>query len=138
MPVSKIRELFRLFFSGKGRCNEKDLPVNRLSFQGVFMKKKTTHLMVFIAAMVFAFPGLGLAAENFDVSNPGQNPSPQAQSLQEDPKGFSDPATGIPQLSIKAGRYEFGSVVEGTFVIHEFMVSNSGNAPLTIEKVKTS
>ncbi|MBU4316708.1 MAG: DUF1573 domain-containing protein [Proteobacteria bacterium] len=102
------------------------------------MKKKTTHLMALIAAMVFAFPGLGLAAENPDVSNPGQSPSPQAQSLQEDPKGSSDPAAGLPQLSIKEGRFEFGSVVEGTFVTHEFMVSNPGNAPLTIEKVKTS
>jgi hypothetical protein len=34
--------------------------------------------------------------------------------------------------------YEFGQVVDGTKITHDYVIQNKGSAPLKIEKVKTS
>ncbi len=43
----------------------------------------------------------------------------------------------VPQAVIQDSNHEFSPVVEGTQVVHDFIVQNKGNAPLIIEKVKT-
>jgi len=43
-----------------------------------------------------------------------------------------------PHAYLPAYRYEFGSVLEGTEVLHDFVIQNKGNAPLKIIKVETS
>lgn len=43
----------------------------------------------------------------------------------------------IPQAVLPVDRYDFASVAEGVPVAHEFIIENSGTAPLIIEKVKT-
>jgi hypothetical protein len=91
------------------------------------MKNKSIHLMALIAAMVMAVPAFGRAAEN-----PGISPSDQ------NPTNSQDEASGVPQLYMESGRYEFGSIVEGTPVVHDFTIKNQGNAPLIIEEVKTT
>lgn len=35
-------------------------------------------------------------------------------------------------------RHEFGAVVEGTVVTHDFILQNKGTAPLEIKKVRTA
>lgn len=46
---------------------------------------------------------------------------------------FNSPSAYLP-----AYRYEFGSVLEGTEVLHDFVIQNKGNAPLKIIKVETT
>lgn len=46
-------------------------------------------------------------------------------------------STGAPAAVIKNAEYEFEPVIEGTEVIHEFIVENTGTAPLQIENIKT-
>ena len=43
-----------------------------------------------------------------------------------------------PNAYLPAYRYEFGSVLEGAEVLHDFVIQNKGNAPLKIIKVETS
>lgn len=45
--------------------------------------------------------------------------------------------TGAPAAVVKDGNYEFGPVLEGTMVVHEFIVENAGTSPLQIENIKT-
>ncbi|MBC2710195.1 MAG: DUF1573 domain-containing protein [Desulfosarcina sp.] len=42
------------------------------------------------------------------------------------------PGAVLPEL-----KYEFDPVVDGTQVIHDFTIKNTGNGPLAITKVKT-
>ena len=46
------------------------------------------------------------------------------------------PGTG-PVISVPDNRYEFAPVVEGTQITHKFILSNTGDAPLKIERVRT-
>jgi hypothetical protein len=42
-----------------------------------------------------------------------------------------------PSAFFPANSYEFSPVLDGTKVMHEFVIQNKGNALLTVEKVKT-
>jgi hypothetical protein len=44
---------------------------------------------------------------------------------------------GLPSLYIKDTRFEFAPVVEGTQVIHDFIIANQGTDTLKIIKVRT-
>jgi hypothetical protein len=43
-----------------------------------------------------------------------------------------------PLAQFPTSRYEFQGVVDGTKIIHEFVIQNKGTAPLAVENVKTS
>jgi len=43
-----------------------------------------------------------------------------------------------PKISVEEEIYDFGSVEPGQRVNHEFIIKNIGNAPLVVEKIKTS
>ena len=45
-------------------------------------------------------------------------------------------ATAEPSIQIKEPEYDFGVVMEGTEVEHEFTVRNTGKALLNIERVR--
>jgi hypothetical protein len=47
-------------------------------------------------------------------------------------------AEPFPVTVVSEMRYAFGSVVEGTEVLHDFVIRNRGNAPLNIQEVKTT
>ena len=50
------------------------------------------------------------------------------------------PSTGAekaPSAFLPLDKWEFESVVDGTAVVHEFVIQNKGDAPLNISKVKT-
>ena len=42
-----------------------------------------------------------------------------------------------PSAFFPASSYEFEQVVDGTKVMHDFIIQNKGTAPLIIERVKT-
>jgi hypothetical protein len=42
-----------------------------------------------------------------------------------------------PSAVLPLNKWEFESVVDGTAVVHEFVIQNKGDAPLNISKVKT-
>ncbi len=46
-------------------------------------------------------------------------------------------AQPVPKVEIESLSYDFGSVFEGNDVIHDFVIKNTGDAPLDIEKVRT-
>lgn len=52
--------------------------------------------------------------------------------------GASVLAAGTVELSVDNAEYDFGSVVEGSFIIHKFVLTNTGDEPLTITRVRTS
>ncbi len=43
----------------------------------------------------------------------------------------------FPSAFVPVDSYEFAPVVDGTKIIHGFIIQNKGTAPLKIEKVKT-
>jgi len=45
-------------------------------------------------------------------------------------------AAAQPSIQIKQPEYDFGVVMEGTEIEHEFTVKNTGKAPLNIERVR--
>ena len=50
----------------------------------------------------------------------------------------SDEATqGSPVAEVFNAAYQFGTAVEGSEVVHDFIIKNTGTAPLHIYKVKT-
>ena len=48
-----------------------------------------------------------------------------------------DPEQGLPAVEVPQFRYEFESVVEGSEVVHTFVLKNRGTAPLEIQRVRT-
>ena len=44
---------------------------------------------------------------------------------------------GKPVAAVKADSHEFGLAYEGSDVTHEFIIKNTGDAPLMIQDVKT-
>lgn len=52
--------------------------------------------------------------------------------------GFAQSADGGPAVRIPQPVFTFQPVIEGTDVHHDFMVLNTGTAPLKIERVATS
>jgi len=49
---------------------------------------------------------------------------------------FAQPAAP-PQAVAQAPRFEFGAVVEGAAVVHDFVIANNGAGVLEIASVKT-
>jgi len=49
-----------------------------------------------------------------------------------------EPGKAYPAILVEESEHEFGKVIEGDEVAHTFVVSNSGDAPLEITKVRTS
>ena len=47
-------------------------------------------------------------------------------------------AVAAPKIQVDSETYEFASVIAGTFVSHNFIITNIGDAPLTIKNVRTS
>lgn len=52
--------------------------------------------------------------------------------------GASLIATGTVELSVDNPVFDFGTVMEGSFVIHKFVLTNTGDESLTITRVSTS
>lgn len=47
----------------------------------------------------------------------------------------SDPA---PKITVRETVFDFGTLLEGQKAVHKFTIENTGNAPLVIEKIKTT
>lgn len=47
-------------------------------------------------------------------------------------------AAAAPKIQVDSETYDFGSVIAGTFVSHQFIITNIGDSPLTIKNVRTS
>jgi hypothetical protein len=43
-----------------------------------------------------------------------------------------------PQAHFPENTFTFDKTLEGTLVMHDFVIKNSGNAPLIVEKVNTT
>ncbi|MBW1648906.1 MAG: DUF1573 domain-containing protein [Deltaproteobacteria bacterium] len=48
--------------------------------------------------------------------------------------GAGQAAAGAPELALGETLYDFGTVMEGRSVSHEFVIANKGEAPLLILK----
>ncbi len=44
--------------------------------------------------------------------------------------------TAQPSIQVKQPDYDFGMILEGTVIEHEFTVKNTGKVPLNIERVR--
>lgn len=51
--------------------------------------------------------------------------------------GAGSPASAHPRAVVDEPRFDFGTVLDGAVIVHDFVVRNSGDAPLLINKVKT-
>lgn len=51
--------------------------------------------------------------------------------------GFAIQDDAQPSAFFPTTRYEFSPVLDGTKVVHDFIIQNKGSAPLKIEKVRT-
>ncbi len=71
-------------------------------------------------------PGLLLAAGSSLLAT--GNPQPAAAS---------DPHPPAPELIADESRFEFGRVLEGTEVVHDFLIQNRGSGDLYIDQVNT-
>ena len=52
--------------------------------------------------------------------------------------GFGAQDDALPSALFPETRYEFSPVLDGTTVMHEFVIQNKGTATLKVERVKTS
>ena len=52
--------------------------------------------------------------------------------------GTENSPSDFPSASVPQPLYEFEPVVDGTQVIHDYIIQNKGTATLEIQKVKTS
>jgi len=75
------------------------------------MKDKQNWVAMMAVGLLLVLPVLTLAAE-------GKSPAKK------------------PVVTVPAGEFTFGQVVEGTELEHDFKIGNKGDAPLTIVKVK--
>jgi len=82
------------------------------------------RMLAMTATLVMLWSATATAA-----ASDGKNSTAQRPSVAT---GTETPAAVLPEL-----KFEFGSVVDGTQVTHDFPVSNSGSGPLDITKVKT-
>ena len=51
--------------------------------------------------------------------------------------GTENKTPNLPSVLVPESRFKFGPILEGTEIIHDFIVQNKGTAPLKIEKVRT-
>ena len=80
----------------------------------MYMKR----IILILAISVFFFSGFGSYA-----AQSGENPSANSEK--------------IPSIFLPVSQWEFEPVVDGTSVVHDFVVRNKGDATLNISKVKT-
>ena len=59
-----------------------------------------------------------------------------AYAAQSDTTASTD-SEKAPAAFLPVTQWEFESVVDGTAVVHDFVIQNKGDAPLNISKVKT-
>jgi hypothetical protein len=52
--------------------------------------------------------------------------------------GASQQTSSSPSVFVPGSKYTFPTVLDGVEVTHDFIIQNKGDAPLVIEKVKTS
>ena len=76
------------------------------------------RIIFIVAISVFFFSGLGSYA-----AQSGADPSTTSEK--------------VPSIFLPVSQWEFEAVVDGTSVVHDFVVQNKGDAPLNISKVKT-
>ena len=74
--------------------------------------------IVILAIAAFLLSGFGLYA-----AQSGSGPSANSEKA--------------PSISLPVTQWEFDPVVDGSAVVHDFIVQNKGDAPLNISKVKT-
>lgn len=63
---------------------------------------------------------------------------PANADQRSNPNKGKTPTSSAPVAVAKEARFDFEPVIEGTDVVHEFVIENKGNSPLHIEKVRTS
>ena len=51
--------------------------------------------------------------------------------------GQSTNSDKVPSIFLPVSQWEFEPVVDGSSVVHDFVIQNKGDAPLNIAKVKT-
>ncbi|PIE71755.1 MAG: hypothetical protein CSA22_01135 [Deltaproteobacteria bacterium] len=49
----------------------------------------------------------------------------------------AETATGTPKLVFPESRFDFKSAIDGATIVHDFVVKNSGDAELSIKRVKS-
>ncbi|MBL0712342.1 MAG: hypothetical protein JJV98_01465 [Desulfosarcina sp.] len=62
--------------------------------------------------------------------------SPPATGSQNPPTVF-DPESPAPEMAVAEPLFEFGQVLEGTKVAHDFLIENRGSGDLLIDQVRT-
>ena len=77
-------------------------------------------IRIIVSAALVAFLFVGVA------SYAAQNDNTPSTDTPKTPSAF-----------LPVDTWEFESVVDGTAVVHEFVIQNKGDAPLNISKVKT-
>jgi len=55
----------------------------------------------------------------------------------QEPTVFEEPVNG-PKIVFSEDRHEFGDIIQGDVIEHVFEFTNSGNAPLVLQDVKTT
>ena len=55
----------------------------------------------------------------------------------QEPAVFEEPKNG-PKIVFSEDRHEFGDIIQGDVIEHVFEFTNSGNAPLVLQDVKTT
>ena len=55
----------------------------------------------------------------------------------QEPAVFEEPTNG-PKIVFSEERHEFGDIIQGDVIEHVFEFTNSGNAPLVLQDVKTT
>lgn len=81
--------------------------------------------MVVVAATLAMLWGTGAVV----VASDGKDSAGQAPSTVE--------AAEIPEVILPELKFQFDPVVDGTQVIHGFVIKNAGSGPLAIKNVKT-
>jgi len=61
-----------------------------------------------------------------------------AKGNQDRPPKKRQPQSGTPHLTVLQPVYDFGTARQGSIVEHSFMLTNKGDAPLTIDKIRAS
>lgn len=121
----------------------------------------TSIIVTFVATVSFASPKkaehIHRPAINEDIDSATLHPeattvNPGIKAFKENPSmpliiedhrdalesvKIATASPNVPLAVMQDFVHEFSPVVEGTQIVHDFIVQNKGNAPLIIEKVKT-
>lgn len=69
--------------------------------------------------------------------SPAPTASPQTTPADVTPEPTEKPDTAEPLAYIPQKNFTFPSTMDGSSVVHDFIIQNKGNAPLNITKVRT-